>query len=53
MRICSGTFRNVQVRETVELLCADHPKLKDGLKVLNVGFGLGIVSRVFLCMSCR
>lgn len=38
------------MRETVKLLCADHPKLDDGLKILNVGFGLGIVSW-FLCLS--
>lgn len=37
------------MRETVKLLCADHPKLNDGLRILNVGFGLGIVSR-FLCL---
>ena len=35
------------MRETVKLLCADHSKSKDGLKVLNVGFGLGIVSGSF------
>ena len=50
MKIRSGTVRNLQVRETVKLLCVDHPKLSDGLKILNVGFGLGIVSR-FLCLS--
>jgi len=48
VKICSGTVRNPQVRETVKLLCADHPKLNGGLKILNVGFGLGIVSDVFL-----
>jgi len=31
----------------VKLLCADHPKLEDGLKVLNVGFGLGIIDSFF------
>jgi hypothetical protein len=46
VKIRSGTFRNSEVRETVKLLCADHPRLKDGLKILNVGFGLGIVSRM-------
>lgn len=25
-------------------LCSDHENLDEGLKVLNVGFGLGIVS---------
>ena len=31
------------MRETAKLLCADHPKFNGGLKILNVGFGLGIV----------
>ncbi|CDO74448.1 hypothetical protein BN946_scf184979.g3 [Trametes cinnabarina] len=31
-----------QVQETVRRLCADHENPNDGLKVLNVGFGLGI-----------
>lgn len=31
------------MEETVKVLCHDHPQAKD-LKVLNVGFGLGIVS---------
>lgn len=47
MKICSGTARNYQVQETVKSLCADHPKLNGGLKVLNVGFGLGIASKLF------
>ena len=34
------------MRETVQKLCLDHPKAS-GLKVLNVGFGLGIVSSFF------
>ena len=29
--------------KTVDKLCTSHPKLETGLKVLNVGFGLGIV----------
>ena len=45
VKTCLGTVRNPQVRETVKLLCADHPKLNNGMKILNVGFGLGIVSR--------
>jgi len=32
-------------------LCADHPKLNDGLKVLNVGFGLGIIDSFFQGLS--
>ena len=31
------------MRETVQKLCLDHPKASE-LKVLNIGFGLGIVS---------
>jgi len=31
------------MRKTVKKLCGDHPNSSD-LKVLNVGFGLGIVS---------
>lgn len=31
------------VQKTVEKLCIDHEKKDQGLKVLNVGFGLGIV----------
>lgn len=31
------------VQKTVEKLCIDHGKTNQGLKVLNVGFGLGIV----------
>lgn len=34
------------MRETVQKLCLDHPKAS-GLKVLNIGFGLGIVSSFF------
>ncbi len=32
------------MQETVRKLCTDHPNFENGLKVLNVGFGLGIVS---------
>ena len=39
------------MRETVKLLCADHPKLNGGLKILNVGFGLGIVSDFSVFLS--
>lgn len=31
------------MQETVKSLCNDHENLRHGLKVLNVGFGLGIV----------
>jgi protein arginine N-methyltransferase 2 len=32
------------VQETADKLCRDHPNLTRGLRVLNIGFGLGIVS---------
>jgi protein arginine N-methyltransferase 2 len=32
------------VQETVRRMCVDHPDAEMGLRVLNVGFGLGIVS---------
>ncbi|KAL4073997.1 hypothetical protein J3A83DRAFT_4232837 [Scleroderma citrinum] len=28
---------------TVDELCSDHPRLEEGLRVLNIGFGLGII----------
>lgn len=31
------------MHETVRRMCNDHPNAETGLKVLNVGFGLGIV----------
>ena len=36
------------MQRTVEELCRDHPRAS-ALKVLNVGFGLGIVRQVKLC----
>ena len=38
------------MHETVRKLCVDHPKASE-LKVLNIGFGLGIVSLFFLKCS--
>ncbi|KZT11035.1 S-adenosyl-L-methionine-dependent methyltransferase [Laetiporus sulphureus 93-53] len=35
------------MQETVHKLCDDHEKLADGLKILNVGFGLGIIDSLF------
>ena len=37
------------MQKTVHKLCADHPNSADGLKVLNVGFGLGIVRTATVC----
>ena len=36
------------MQESVNELCADHEHLEQGLKILNVGFGLGIVNQPFL-----
>ncbi|EIM89705.1 uncharacterized protein STEHIDRAFT_92135 [Stereum hirsutum FP-91666 SS1] len=35
------------MQETVKQMCAEHPNMKQGLKVLNVGFGLGIIDTFF------
>ncbi|KAL6305052.1 S-adenosyl-L-methionine-dependent methyltransferase [Sparassis latifolia] len=35
------------MQETVHKLCSDHENLPRGLKVLNVGFGLGIIDCLF------
>lgn len=39
------------MHETVHLLCDDHENLAEGLKVLNVGFGLGIIDTMFQSLS--
>jgi type IV protein arginine methyltransferase len=39
-----------QVQETVHKMCDDHPNAETGLRVLNVGFGLGIVGSI--CLGC-
>ena len=36
-------MQTLPVQETVNKMCLDHPDLKSGLQILNVGFGLGIV----------
>lgn len=35
----------ITVESTVNKLCHTHPMRSSGLRVLNIGFGLGIVSR--------
>lgn len=40
------------MRKTVDELCLSHPKLDTGLKILNVGFGLGIVREFRFRSSC-
>ncbi|KAI9569598.1 hypothetical protein HD554DRAFT_2089387 [Boletus coccyginus] len=39
------------MRKTVDELCLSHPKLDAGLKVLNIGFGLGIIDAMFQSLS--
>lgn len=39
------------MQKTVEKLCIDHGKKNQGLKVLNVGFGLGIIDNFFQNLS--
>lgn len=41
------------MEETVKKLCSDHENLEDGLKVLNVGFGLGIIDTLFQNLPVR
>ncbi|KAI0819972.1 hypothetical protein BC628DRAFT_1399708 [Trametes gibbosa] len=41
------------MQETVRRLCADHEKLDEGLKILNVGFGLGIIDSLFQSLPTR
>ncbi|KAF8135479.1 hypothetical protein EV363DRAFT_1320810 [Boletus edulis] len=49
--VMMGWERDI-MRKTVDELCSSHPKLDTGLRVLNVGFGLGIV-REFCFRSSR
>jgi type IV protein arginine methyltransferase len=44
--VMMGWEENI-MRETVQKLCLDHPQAS-GFKVLNIGFGLGIVGPFFL-----
>ncbi|KAG2750251.1 hypothetical protein P692DRAFT_20952825 [Suillus brevipes Sb2] len=39
------------MQKTVEKLCIDHGKTNQGLKVLNVGFGLGIIDNLLQNLS--
>ncbi|TFK54424.1 hypothetical protein OE88DRAFT_1193996 [Heliocybe sulcata] len=41
------------MQETVERLCIGHPRLNSGLRILNVGFGLGIVDTLFQSLPTR
>ncbi|KAH9892483.1 hypothetical protein C8Q73DRAFT_648634 [Cubamyces lactineus] len=41
------------MQETVHKLCSDHENLNEGLKILNVGFGLGIIDSLFQSLSTK
>ncbi|KAJ3803006.1 arginine methyl transferase [Lentinula aff. detonsa] len=40
------------MQETVERLCGDHPS-SENLKVLNIGFGLGMIDSLFQALPTR
>ncbi|KAJ4483369.1 arginine methyl transferase [Lentinula aciculospora] len=40
------------MQETLKSLCEDHPSL-DNLKILNIGFGLGIIDSLFQTLPTR
>ncbi|KAI0250373.1 S-adenosyl-L-methionine-dependent methyltransferase [Lactifluus subvellereus] len=44
--VMMGWERDI-MQETVRRMCDDHPNAETGLKVLNVGFGLGIIDSYF------
>ncbi|KIJ18765.1 guanidinoacetate N-methyltransferase [Paxillus involutus ATCC 200175] len=44
--VMMGWERDI-MHKTVDELCLSHPKFDGGLKVLNVGFGLGIIDGMF------
>ncbi|OAX43320.1 arginine methyl transferase [Rhizopogon vinicolor AM-OR11-026] len=48
--VMMGWERDI-MQKTVEKLCIDHAKRDKGLKVLNVGFGLGIIDDFFQNLS--
>ncbi|KAI0374138.1 hypothetical protein BV20DRAFT_936687 [Pilatotrama ljubarskyi] len=41
------------MQETVHKLCSGHENLDEGLKVLNVGFGLGIIDSLFQSLPAK
>ncbi|GJJ16206.1 hypothetical protein Clacol_010502 [Clathrus columnatus] len=44
--VMMGWERNIMQR-TVDLLCSNHPSHTTGLRILNIGFGLGIIDDMF------
>ncbi|KAH8080253.1 S-adenosyl-L-methionine-dependent methyltransferase [Cristinia sonorae] len=50
--VMMGWERDI-MKETVNLLCTNHPNLQEGLKILNVGFGLGIIDSYFQALPTR
>ncbi|KIK27751.1 hypothetical protein PISMIDRAFT_8136 [Pisolithus microcarpus 441] len=48
--VMMGWEREIMCK-TVDELCSNHPRLKEGLRVLNVGFGLGIIDSLLQRLS--
>lgn len=48
--VMMGWEREIMCR-TVDELCSNHPRLEEGLRVLNVGFGLGIIDSLLQRLS--
>lgn len=48
--VMMGWEREIMQR-TVDELSSSHPKLETGLKILNIGFGLGIIDTIFQSLS--
>jgi len=50
--VMMGWERDI-MRQTVNKLTNEHPQARAGLKVLNVGFGLGIIDTLFRSLSVQ
>lgn len=48
--VMMGWERDI-MHSTVNLLCHDHPARSTGLKILNIGFGLGIIDTMFQSLN--
>ncbi|KAI6033105.1 hypothetical protein F5J12DRAFT_798743 [Pisolithus orientalis] len=48
--VMMGWEREIMCK-TVDELCSNHPRLKEGLRILNVGFGLGIIDTLLQELS--
>ncbi|KAI6157754.1 hypothetical protein BKA82DRAFT_13951 [Pisolithus tinctorius] len=48
--VMMGWEREIMCK-TVDELCSNHPRFKEGLRILNVGFGLGIIDTLLQELS--